>query len=207
MYPVAGSDYHRSDYHLIDLSVNNADLSRVKTQHDIEAYIQDQTRLMGKRLAYGGYQEERDFYLQSELFSDDVRTIHLGIDIWLGAGERVYVHSDGVIHSIQNNDAYLDYGYTIITKHGSENSTYYSLYGHLSSAGLSELVVGQVISEGHPLAYVGDINENGGWAPHLHFQIILDMQGHAGDYPGVCSQAEKDDYFSNCPDPIKHILI
>jgi hypothetical protein len=35
----------------------------------------------------------------------------------------------------------------------------------------------------------------------LHFQIINDMQGKKGDYPGVSSKKELAFYKKNCPDP------
>ncbi|RYZ44700.1 MAG: peptidase M23, partial [Chitinophagaceae bacterium] len=38
------------------------------------------------------------------------------------------------------------------------------------------------------------------WPPHLHFQIIKDMHGWKGDYPGVCRFSEKEAYLQNCPD-------
>ena len=43
--------------------------------------------------------------------------------------------------------------------------------------------------------------ENGNWPPHLHFQLIMDMEGWTGDYPGVCKFSEKDKWLANCPDP------
>ena len=42
---------------------------------------------------------------------------------------------------------------------------------------------------------------NGDYPPHLHFQIINDLQGNFGDYLGVCSANELDFYKENCPDP------
>jgi hypothetical protein len=43
--------------------------------------------------------------------------------------------------------------------------------------------------------------ENGGWPPHLHFQLIRDIQHYHGDYPGVCAKRDVDFYACNCPDP------
>jgi hypothetical protein len=42
---------------------------------------------------------------------------------------------------------------------------------------------------------------NGDYAPHLHFQIIIDMENKKGDYPGVCSSKTLAFYLQNCPDP------
>jgi len=43
--------------------------------------------------------------------------------------------------------------------------------------------------------------ENGQWPPHLHFQIIVDMEDWIGDYPGVCKLSEREKFLANCPDP------
>jgi hypothetical protein len=43
--------------------------------------------------------------------------------------------------------------------------------------------------------------ENGQWPPHLHFQVIIDMEFKKGDYPGVCKLNEKEKYLRNCPNP------
>jgi hypothetical protein len=43
--------------------------------------------------------------------------------------------------------------------------------------------------------------ENGHWPPHLHFQVIVDMKGMKGDYPGVCAWPERESYLENSPDP------
>jgi peptidoglycan LD-endopeptidase LytH len=43
---------------------------------------------------------------------------------------------------------------------------------------------------------------NGDWPPHLHFQLITDMMGNTGDFPGVCLPEEKQAYKVLCPDPI-----
>ena len=43
--------------------------------------------------------------------------------------------------------------------------------------------------------------ENGHWPPHLHFQIIIDLEGWKADYPGVCAESEKEKFMANCPDP------
>jgi hypothetical protein len=51
------------------------------------------------------------------------------------------------------------------------------------------------------IGYMGNCAENVGWSPHVHFQIIMDMQGKKGDYFGVCSENEKDFYLQNCPNP------
>jgi murein DD-endopeptidase MepM/ murein hydrolase activator NlpD len=158
------------------------------------------------QVAYGGYLEQRNIYKRSTYFNqqvnpNDERNIHLGIDIWAPAGTKVLAAWDGELHSFQNNTNHGDYGPTIILKHVIDGFTFYTLYGHLSLNSISTLCVGNQIAQGEVIAFLGDSVVNGDYAPHLHFQIILDIQDYFGDYPGVCSVNQLEFYKSNCPDP------
>ena len=57
------------------------------------------------------------------------------------------------------------------------------------------------IAPGVPFAEVGPPPENGDWPPHLHFQVIADLQGRRGDFPGVVAPAERAAWAALCPDP------
>ena len=155
------------------------------------------------RYGIGGYFEHRTIYARSEHFgtSDEPRRLHLGIDIWANAGTKVYVPLSGAIHSFKNNDNFGDYGPTIIIQHNLNGLTLYSLYGHLSKKSLSGLKVGHQIAPNQLLATFGNSTENGHWPPHLHFQLMFDLEGMVGDYPGVCRFSEKEKYIANIPDP------
>lgn len=107
------------------------------------------------------------------------------------------------IHSFQDNDQPFDYGPAIILEHYFEDDDvrFYTLYGHLSRTSLENLRVGQMIEKGELVGFVGAKNENGGWNPHLHFQIISDMGEKKGDYPGVASKKDAPTMLHQCPDP------
>ena len=79
--------------------------------------------------------------------------------------------------------------------------TFYTLYGHLSLKSISHLKVGMAFKQGDLLGDLGKPDVNGDYPPHLHFQIIKDIQEFKGDYPGVCSKKHLDFYLKNCPDP------
>ena len=79
--------------------------------------------------------------------------------------------------------------------------SFHTLYGHLSRASLENLSVGKSIKAGEKFAELGSAEVNGDWPPHLHFQIVADMQGKEGDYPGVAAKADLDFYKQNCPNP------
>jgi murein DD-endopeptidase MepM/ murein hydrolase activator NlpD len=80
--------------------------------------------------------------------------------------------------------------------------TFYFLFGHLNQNNLANLHEGKFIKKGEKIADLGTFEENGGWPPHLHFQIIKDLEGCSGDYPGVVKKSDLDHYQQNCPDPM-----
>lgn len=151
----------------------------------------------------GGYGEDRAIYSRFQLFNDgeEARTVHLGLDIWGKAGTPVYAFMGGMVHSFAFNNAQGDYGATIILLHQLEGIPFYSLYGHLSLADIQQFSAGQYIVYGQKIGHFGEPHENGNWPPHLHFQLIEDIELKEGDYPGVCKPSEKNKYLSNCPDP------
>lgn len=77
---------------------------------------------------------------------------------------------------------------------------FHTLYGHLNLDSL-KYNEGDPVRKGDQFAEFGSHDENGQWLPHLHFQIIKDMEDYKGDYPGVCRYSEKESYLHNCPDP------
>ncbi|MEP6468070.1 MAG: peptidoglycan DD-metalloendopeptidase family protein, partial [Parafilimonas sp.] len=99
------------------------------------------------------------------------------------------------------NNRFGDYGATLVLLHQLDGIGFYSLYGHISLKDINNIKEGQYFVRGEVMAHFGEQAENGNWPPHLHFQIINDMQLNKGDYPGVCSYGEKDMYLKNCPDP------
>ena len=132
---------------------------------------------------------------------DEPRRLHLGIDIWGKPLSHVRAPLEGIVHSYAFNNEFGDYGATIILSHYLDGETFHTLYGHLSLDDLKNLEEGQTISRGEVFGEFGLPFENGHWPPHLHFQIINDLGGWKGDYPGVCKLSEKEKYMENCPDP------
>ena len=158
------------------------------------------------QLLMGGYLEDRFIY-DSPVFrseGEEARTLHLGLDIFAPAETSVFAPLEGQVHSFQVNDGQLDYGPTLILEHKPEEGlTFWTLYGHLSEDSLLGIEEGDPIAAGEKIAEFGTPDINGGWAPHLHFQIMLDLQERRGDFPGVCKLSEKDAWAEICPDPRK----
>ncbi|NKI32885.1 peptidoglycan DD-metalloendopeptidase family protein [Croceivirga thetidis] len=193
-----------SEYYPIDLSDSNKDLDYVNISNPEECqnYIDLILKNSGAKVAYGGYLERRNLYKESQLFSGhNQRNIHLGLDFWCSVGTEVLAPLDGRIHSFKNNSELGDYGPTIILEHSIFGEVFYSLYGHLSVESLEGLLVGQEIKANQTIANLGRPEINVNYAPHLHFQLVMDIEGYFGDYPGVCRQDDLEFYSKNCPNP------
>ncbi|WP_396635095.1 peptidoglycan DD-metalloendopeptidase family protein [Maribacter sp. R86514] len=193
-------------YVTLDLSKQNKDLSDLDiTDYTIcQNYIDNVLTNKKGVIAYGGYLEHRNLYSDKEGFtssSKPIRNIHLGMDFWCATGTKVLVPIDGKVHSFKNNATVGDYGPTIILEHVLNDITFYSLYGHLAVDSLLGLYIGKDFKAGEVLATLGTPDINVNYAPHLHFQIIKDLESIEGDYPGVCAEARLSFYKENCPDP------
>jgi murein DD-endopeptidase MepM/ murein hydrolase activator NlpD len=206
------SSVKAKDYIPIDLSVTNEELTGLDMSNpfEMEKFIKNYLLDKGGRVAYGGYKETRNLYKSSSLFQKAAqapRNIHLGLDFWAEAGTRVIAPLEGVIHSFKDNKTTGDYGPTIVLKHKIADIEFFTLYGHLSRSSLANVYPGQIIDAGAIIGTLGSPFENVNYAPHLHFQCIIDLEGREGDYPGVCSKNNLDFYTKNCPDPILLIAL
>lgn len=193
-------------YTPISLSVHNAELGQYDVCDPLQCqrYVANITKQAGALVAYGGYLEKRALYERSPNFLDNSlhgRNIHLGMDFWAKAGTTVHSPLAGRVHSFGNNRGMGNYGPTIILNHNINDMVFYTLYGHLSIESIEDLEVGSPIEKGSLIGSLGTAEVNGDYAPHLHFQIITDVEGHAGDYPGVCSAPMLKHYSQNCPYP------
>lgn len=188
-----------------DLSINNKVLLDIKnrTPNFLSEYIKQTFSETGAFWGSGGYGEKRNIYQASLNFQNNekVRDIHLGLDIWMPAGVEIFAPIGGVIHSFKDNNQSFDYGPTIIIEHKINDIIFYTLYGHLSRMSLLGLRKGLKIVAGQRIARVGEETENGCWPTHLHFQIIGDLMGMNGDFPGVSSKEDSEMYLNLCPDP------
>jgi len=206
IFPVMGESLDPSNALEMDFSIKNQDLQKVDLSDTISfnKYVFGLLENAGKKYGIGGYFEHRAIYSRSDKFSTelkDFRDIHIGVDVWAEAGTPVYAPLKGKIHSFKNNEGFGDYGPAIILEHEINKEVFYSLYGHLMLSDLQHLHVGMPIEQGQILCHLGPFPENGDWPPHLHFQLMWDLMGNWGDFPGVCSHREMDKYRNNCPDP------
>ncbi len=205
-FPVVPFDPKKDKLLPLDLTAANPALTEDIISDDtaFEAFIGRSLLASGSRYGIGGYDEHRTVYSRSTLFDGAgtlPRRLHLGTDIWGEAGTPVYAFLGGRVHSFAFNDHRGDYGATLILLHQLEGYAFHTLYGHISLADIATLTESQYVVRGQQVASFGSFAENGQWPPHLHFQVIEDMQLKKGDYPGVCTYADKEKYLDNCPDP------
>lgn len=192
---------------LLDFSIYNPEMKKMNFNNVelFNRYVFNKIKESGKDYGYGGYMEDREIYRRSPLFAispDEARSIHLGVDVWVEAGKSIHCPMDARVHSFQDNDNYGDYGPTIILEHELSGNKFYTLYGHLTRESLKDMARKKIIKKGEVFCQVGNFPENGDWPPHLHFQLINDLRGKQGDFPGVCNKIEKEAFRETCPDPL-----
>lgn len=191
-------------YFPIDLSVQNTfwDDNDVSDISIFETYLETQRAETNRYVAHGGYLEQRALYRKNARFQTGIiRDVHMGIDLWAPAGTSVHAVMDGVIHSFAHNDDPGNYGPTLILEHNWNGAKLYSLYGHLAVSDMVDWRIGLRFRESEKIATLGTPQENGGYSPHLHFQLMTDMKDYQGDFPGVAAQEELAGYKGLILDP------
>ena len=147
----------------------------------------------------GKYDELRPGLYNTEIFAGE-RFLHMGIDICGPVGTPCMSFMEGEISHFGYNPEPGDYGNVIISKHELDGVSLWALYGHLSDESIEKMSVGKKISRGEVIAWFGDYHENGGWEPHLHFQLSL-VEPTTHDLPGVVSPLEREQALKDYPDP------
>jgi len=197
---------------VLDLSIGSMALGESLLNLPVERFGQLVNRALadaGTDFGFGRWGEPRELYV-SNLFANestevtDPRVVHMGIDVFCRADTPIYSPLAGRVHIKTNNTAELDYGPMLVLEHDTSNGeVFYSLYGHLRATSLSDMNEGQAVSAGEQIATVGSAPENGNWPPHLHFQLILDLQGLGADFPGVAKRSEQAAWLALSPLPAR----
>ena len=208
-FPI-GIEPKTSNVAVLDLSVSSTlmpqDLSAISVA-DLTSVIFDEMKSRGSMIGVGRYLEPRLVY-RSEQFGSAIdlekerRTVHLGVDLFAMAGTPVLAPLAGTVHGVIGIDLPLDYGNLVFLRHEPEPGvSFFTIYGHLAERTRNQVSVGQEVQAGETIGWLGDENENGGWPPHLHFQIMLDLLGYEKDFPGVCLASQSALWSVFCPDP------
>lgn len=213
---------------ILDLSVESLTLPHpdaldALADGTFEAWVSDEMAAHEALAGAGRYGEARFLYDAPQFAAEgndgpESRTVHAGLDLFAPVGTPVFAPLSGTVVSVANNDRPLDYGPTVILRHpattggdGASDSAdaFHTLYGHLDTATLTRLAPGDHVRSGDVIGHLGRASENGGWPPHLHFQVIaLDplaepfaTEHPSGDFPGVVLPRLRELWESVLPDP------
>lgn len=204
--PVLPSNLQHGKAYIFDLSLNSPDFAGIDFSN-IHALMKQSQNLLNQQQAVigiGRYAENREIYLTKDHFQNvdkTFRSVHLGIDLSVPAGTPISAPFAAKIHSIDNHCAAGDYGPTVILQHEIDNLTFYTLFGHLSEDSLQNKKMQQELRQGEIFAWVGNEKINGGWPPHLHFQIIDTLKPNEKEFIGVVDLQRLEEYLVRCPDP------
>ena len=159
------------------------------------------------RIWLGYYHEPRLIYAEAAFRNgpwkaSDRRTVHLAVDAFAPAQTPLFAPLRGEVFVAEYREGHLDYGGVIILRHETpEGDAFFTLYGHLDPEFLERLSVGQTVEQGEAFCRLGDPSMNGGWAPHVHFQLALTTEGIEADWPGVGDPDDMEFWRAVCPNP------
>lgn len=193
----------------LDLSVASTWIGHQKEFNDLDFFqykINQFQKEHPSKIIAGGYLEPRPIYTSTAYdkignSGPESRTIHLGVDYWLPEQTPIHALLDGEVVIAVNDAGNKEYGGLIILKHQCNSFEFYTLYGHLSVESALKRIPGEQIKKGACIAYLGNPSENGNWASHLHFQIMLSMLDYTSDFRGVTYFKELAVWQSICPNP------
>ena len=156
-------------------------------------------------LGIGAWGEERTVYTDKafeSLFIEGQRRIHhLGVDLFMPAGTPLYAPLAATVMSVEIEHEPLGYGGLIKLEHRPEGCPpFVTLWGHMAHEALERLKPGQQLQAGDLVGHMGDIHENGGWTPHLHFEMTTDIHLTATEILGVGEAAYLDVWADLFPD-------
>ena len=199
----------KNKFYKIDLSVGSKWIGGRKEIEDLDLFqfkIEKLQKEYPDQIIAGGYLEPRSIYSSNSYdkignFGSESRTIHLGLDFWLPPGTKVNSMFDGEVVTAINDKGNKEYGGLLIIKHKVEDFEFYTLYGHNTVSSVLKNKIGARIKKGDVIAEIADYPENGNWAPHLHFQIMLSKLNYKTDFPGVCYYNQIEIWKDLCPNP------
>jgi 4-aminobutyrate aminotransferase-like enzyme/Ser/Thr protein kinase RdoA (MazF antagonist) len=194
---------------MLDLSVGGVDAAGLRDPARWSEAIRRILDDAGASIGIGRYLEPRLCYGTEQFEAGErepefQRTVHLGVDLFGPPGTGVRAPFAGRVAAVADNAHPLDYGPTVILHHGldGDRPEFWTLYGHLDPGVLGALAPGKPVARGETFAWIGSEDRNGGWPPHVHFQVIADRLGRTdGDFPGVALPSEAEAWAALCPEP------
>jgi len=199
----------REEISLLDLKLSSRWIGSRHEFNNLDYFqyqIDELQKAQPNAIIAGGYCEPRPIYTSTAYDKEgnngpESRAVHLGIDFWLPTNTPVHAVFDAEIFTAVDDAGYKEYGGLIILKHHEEGLDFYTLHGHLTADSPKRWKVGDLVKKGDCIGYLGNQEENGVWASHLHFQYMLSMLDYKLDFPGVAYPEQLSVWKSMCPDP------
>ncbi len=200
---------NNTEVHHVDMSVSSSWIGHQEDFNNLDLLqfkIEQLQKEVPNKIIAGGYLEPRAIYTSTAYDTignsgRESRSIHLGIDYWLPAYTPVHAILDGEVVMAVNDAGDKEYGGLVILKHQVNEICFYTLYGHNTVESTLKHKVGDTILKGDKIVDLANYPENGNWAPHLHFQVLLSLFDYSVDYPGVAYHSQIAVWKSICPDP------
>ncbi|WP_077963082.1 aminotransferase class III-fold pyridoxal phosphate-dependent enzyme [Ensifer adhaerens] len=205
--PIVRPENARPKVAVFDFSAAGSEAAQWASLDAAQAEARIMAQIGSEHAAFGIglYGEDRGIY-QGDAYETTVegarRSVHLGVDIFAPAGEPVFAPFAGRVAFIHDDAVAYGFGPTVLLEHGTEGGVrFWTLYGHLSRESVASLSEGQSVAKGEAFAAFGSAEENGNWAPHLHFQIVTDHLGLGGRMHGVGVRDQWQVWREVSPDP------
>ncbi len=117
-------------------------------------------------------------------------------------GHRLYTPLAATVRSVEIEEDPLGYGCLVALEHAPPGCPpFVTLWGHMAHEAGQRLKAGDRLEAGALVGEMGTPAENGGWAPHLHFQISTDTSLAARDILGVGEERYLDVWKATFPMP------
>ncbi|OHV75346.1 aminotransferase class III-fold pyridoxal phosphate-dependent enzyme [Ensifer sp. LCM 4579] len=173
--------------------------------HEAQSIWEGHCRRAGVELGIGPWGEARTVYsgemFVSHLIEATRRTRHLGLDLFMAAGTRLYTPLAATVVSVEIEKDPLGYGCLVALRHEPQHCPpFVTLWGHLAHEALGRLKPGDRLEAGAVVGEMGTPEENGGWVPHLHLQISTDTNLAATEILGVGEERYLDVWAELFPD-------
>ena len=184
---------------VFDLSIGSlalGDLGNLQDQRTLAGWLKNEMAAVSAKVGIGRYNEARPLYTDRYRAGGEELpewgTIHLGMDLFVGTDTAVFAPLTGHVHKVEPE--------AMVLVHNADGVPFFTLYRHLIPS--PDLETGMILQKGDQLGQVTDRTER---PSHLHFQIVLDLLGWAGDFPGTAVPSQRDIWLSLCPDP--HLIL
>ncbi|MEE9407168.1 MAG: aminotransferase class III-fold pyridoxal phosphate-dependent enzyme [Polaribacter sp.] len=200
---------NKNEAHHLDLNVSSKWIGHQQDFNNLDLFqfkIDQLQKEVPTKIIAGGYLEPRALYTSTAYdkignSGRESRSIHLGVDFWLPELTPIHALFNGEIVIVVNDAGDKEYGGLVVLKHTFEDFEFFTLYGHNTIESATKHKVGNIILKGEKIVELANYPENGNWAPHLHFQILLSLFDYKVDFPGVTYLNQIDVWKSICPDP------